>query len=57
MDALGFRSFSYAEQFDEIRQFFLYFDLALGLIGMIALLTASLGIANTLIMAAGDRGA
>ncbi len=53
--ALGFRSFSYAEQFDEIRQFFLYFDLALGLIGMIALLTASLGIANTLIMAIMER--
>jgi len=53
--ALGFRSFSYTEQFDEIRQFFLYFDLALGLIGMIALLTASLGIANTLIMAIMER--
>jgi ABC-type antimicrobial peptide transport system permease subunit len=53
--ALGFRSFSYAEQFAEITEFFLYFDLALAAIGLIALVTASLGIANTLIMATVER--
>jgi putative ABC transport system permease protein len=53
--ALGFRSFSYAEQFSEIREFFVYFDLALGLVGIIALVTAALGIANTLFMAAIER--
>lgn len=53
--ALGFRTFSYVEQFAEIQQFFLYFNMALGLVGLIALLTASLGIANTLIMATIER--
>jgi putative ABC transport system permease protein len=55
VSALGFRSFSYAEQFSEITEFFLYFDLALAAIGLIALVTASLGIANTLIMATIER--
>jgi len=53
--ALGFRSFSYAEQLSEIREFFVYFDLALGSLGLIALVTAALGIANTLFMAAIER--
>lgn len=55
VEALGFRAFSYAEQFAEIRRFFVYFDLALGMIGLIALTTASLGIANTMIMATVER--
>lgn len=55
VEALGFRTFSYAEQFAEIRRFFVYFDLALGMIGLIALTTASLGIANTMIMATVER--
>jgi putative ABC transport system permease protein len=55
VELLGYRTFSYAEQFDEIRRFFLYFDMALGLIGLIALITASLGIANTLLMAILER--
>jgi hypothetical protein len=53
--ALGFQPFSYAEQFSEIREFFVYFDLALALVGLIALVTAALGIANTLLMAAIER--
>jgi len=53
--ALGYRTFSFAEQFDEIRRFFFYFDLALGLIGMIALVTASLGIVNTMVMSIVER--
>jgi len=53
--ALGYRTFSFAEQFDEIRRFFFYFDLALGLIGMIALITASLGIVNTMVMSIVER--
>ncbi len=55
VEALGFRSFSFAEQFDEIRQFFLYFDLILGVIGFIALFTASLGIVNTMVMSITER--
>lgn len=53
--ALGFDTFSYAEQFDELREAFLYIDLALGAIGFVALVTASLGIANTLFMATLER--
>jgi putative ABC transport system permease protein len=52
---LGFRSFSFAEQFEEIQRVFVYFDLGLGVVGLIALITASLGIANTLIMSINER--
>ncbi|UCD64753.1 MAG: ABC transporter permease [Candidatus Zixiibacteriota bacterium] len=55
VEARGFRTFSFAEQFDEIRRFFFYFDLALGLIGLIALTTASLGIVNTMVMSIVER--
>jgi ABC-type antimicrobial peptide transport system permease subunit len=52
---MGYRTFSFAEQFDEITKFFWYFDLALGLIGLIALVTASLGIINTMVMSILER--
>ena len=54
-DSLGLRAFSYAEDFDEIRRVFVYFNMALGALGMIALVTAALGIANTMIMAITER--
>lgn len=52
---LGFKAFSFAEQFEKIQQAFIYFDLALGVVGLIALITASLGIANTMIMSINER--
>ncbi len=55
IETMGFRAFSFAEQFDEIRKFFFYFDLALGVIGLIALFTASLGIINTMVMSIMER--
>ncbi len=55
VEALGFDAFSFAEQFDRIQQFFFYFDLALGLVGLIALVTASLGIVNTMVMSIIER--
>ena len=55
VEAHGYRSFSYAEEFEEITRFFLYFDVALGLIGLIALTTASLGIVNTMVMSIMER--
>lgn len=55
IEALGFRSFSFAEQFREIRQFFVFFDLGLAVIGLIALATASLGIINTMLMSVLER--
>ncbi len=53
--ALGYRPFSYAQEFEEIQKFFFYFDMGLGLIGLIALITASLGIVNTMVMSIIER--
>jgi len=53
--ALGFRPYSFAEQFQEIRKVFFYFDMVLGLVGLIALVTASLGIVNTMVMSIIER--
>jgi len=55
IEAMGLRAFSYAEQFQEIRRFFFYFDMVLGLVGLIALVTASLGIVNTMVMSIIER--
>lgn len=55
IEAMGYRTFSYAEQFEEIQKFFFYFDLALGAIGLIALVTASLGIINTMVFSILER--
>ncbi|MDD3731545.1 MAG: FtsX-like permease family protein, partial [candidate division Zixibacteria bacterium] len=55
VEALGFRTFSFARQFKEISRFFFYFDLFLGIIGLIALITASLGIVNTMVMSIIER--
>jgi putative ABC transport system permease protein len=55
VEAMGFRAFSFAEQFDEIRRFFVYFNMALGVVGLIALMTASLGIVNTMVMSILER--
>jgi len=53
--AMGFRAFSYAEDFEEITKFFTYFDLGLGVIGLIALFVSSLGIVNTMMMSITER--
>ncbi len=55
VEAAGYRAFSFAEQYDQMRKFFIYFDLFLGIIGAIALVTASLGIINTMIMSIVER--
>lgn len=55
VEAMGFSAFSYAEQFAQMRKFFFYFDLILGVIGAIALITASLGIVNTMVMSIIER--
>ncbi len=55
VEAFGFKAFSFAEQFDEIRKMFIYFDMALAMIGLIALTTASLGIVNTMVMSILER--
>jgi putative ABC transport system permease protein len=55
VEALGFRTFSFAAEFEEIQKIFLYFNLALSLVGLIALVTASLGIVNTMVMSITER--
>ncbi len=55
VDAMGYRTFSFAAEFEEIQKFFLYFDLGLGVLGFIALMTASLGIVNTMVMSITER--
>ena len=55
VEALGFRAFSFAEQFKEIQRFFVYYYLGLGVLGLIALVTASLGIVNTMVMSITER--
>jgi len=53
--ALGFRAFSFAEQFEDIQRFFVYYYLGLGVVGIIALITAALGIVNTMVMSITER--
>lgn len=53
--ALGYRSFSFAEQFVEIRRMFLFFQLGLAAVGLVALATAALGIVNTMLMSISER--
>jgi hypothetical protein len=53
--ALGLSAFSYAARFAEMRRFFVYWYAGLGIVGVIALLTAALGIVNTLVMAITER--
>ncbi len=55
VEKMGFKTFSFAAEFAEIQRVFVYLDLALGVVGLIALLTASLGIANTMIMSINER--
>jgi putative ABC transport system permease protein len=52
---LGFNSFSLSNQIDEIRYVFLVVNGALALLGGLALLVASFGIANTMIMSILER--
>jgi putative ABC transport system permease protein len=55
IEAMGYKTFSFAEQFEQIQKAFFYFDLALSVIGLIALITASLGIVNTMVMSITER--
>jgi len=55
VEAVGFEAFSYAAEFEEIRKFFLYFDMGLAIVGLVALITASLGIINTMYMSITER--
>ena len=55
VEALGFRAFSFASEFKNIQRFFIYYYAGMSVIGLIALATAALGIANTMIMSITER--
>ncbi|MBU1186358.1 MAG: ABC transporter permease [Acidobacteria bacterium] len=51
----GFQSFALIDQLEEIRTGFVFMDMFLAAVGMIALVVASLGIVNTMVMAILER--
>ncbi|HKR11463.1 MAG TPA: ABC transporter permease [Pyrinomonadaceae bacterium] len=55
LSQLGFGSFSFVDEFKQIRSIFLIINSALALLGGISLLVASLGIANTMLMSTFER--
>jgi putative ABC transport system permease protein len=55
LEARGYRTFSIADQFEEMKKAFMIIDTMLGAVGMLALVVASLGIANTMIMSITER--
>jgi ABC-type lipoprotein release transport system permease subunit len=55
LDEMNFNSFGLITELDRIQTFFIIINSALGLLGGISLLVASLGIANTMIMSILER--
>ena len=55
IEGLGVYATSFREQFDRLEQLFLIMDLALAIIGIIALVIATIGIANTVMMNVRER--
>ena len=55
VEDLGFETFSLMDQLEEIRTVFIFMDMFLFAIGMIAIVVASLGIINTMIMSILER--
>ena len=55
LQSMGVYATSFREQYDRLESLFLILDLALGIIGSIALLVAVLGIANTVMMNVRER--
>ena len=52
---MGFGTFAFSDQFSEIRRGFLVMDMILAAVGMIAIVVASLGIINTMVMSILER--
>ncbi len=55
IEAMGLRTFSFIERFEDVLRAFLIFDLIVGIIGFIALVVAALGIINTMVMSILER--
>jgi putative ABC transport system permease protein len=55
MEQMGFETISLMDQFEEINTVFIFMDLFLFAVGMIAIFVASLGIINTMVMSILER--
>ncbi|MBN2180864.1 MAG: ABC transporter permease [Sedimentisphaerales bacterium] len=55
MEEMGFNTFSLTDQIEEIKTVFIFMDLFLFAVGMIAIVVASLGIINTMVMSILER--
>ena len=55
IEGMGYGTFSIIEQLSDIRKGFLFIDAILGAVGIIALVVASLGIINTMVMSVLER--
>jgi putative ABC transport system permease protein len=55
MEELGFETFSFMDQLEEIKTGFIFVDMFLFAVGMIAIVVASLGIINTMVMSILER--
>ncbi len=55
IQAMGFRTFALIDQMEEIKTGFMFMDMFLLAVGMIAVIVASLGITNTMVMSILER--
>ncbi|KPK37816.1 MAG: hypothetical protein AMJ65_13735 [Phycisphaerae bacterium SG8_4] len=55
LEKSGFRTFAFVDQFEEIKKVFLFMDMFLFAIGMIAIFVSALGIINTMVMSILER--
>ncbi len=55
IQAMGFRTFALIDQMEEIKTGFMFMDMFLLAVGMIAIVVASLGITNTMVMSILER--
>ena len=55
VEEMGFETFSLMDQLEEIRTMFIFMDMFLFAVGMIAIVVASLGIINTMVMSILER--
>ena len=55
VQSMGFRTFALMDQFEEMKRGFLIMDAVLAVVGMIAIVVASLGIVNTMVMSILER--
>lgn len=55
LEAIKLNATSFADEFEEFKRLFILFDMALAVVGTIALVVATLGITNTMIMSIMER--